>query len=110
MKTLLASIPLIVLLCLVCGCQDQAAMAELEAFRAQAELEEKNVNWIVVGDYALDRVDENRFSHTYRRVWDYIRENFEIVEVEGLPALYKLYRRVDRDGRCRGFGTKNYAL
>jgi predicted ester cyclase len=42
MKKLLASIPLIVLLCLLCGCQDQAAMAELEAFRAQAELEEKN--------------------------------------------------------------------
>ncbi len=42
MKKLLASVPLIVLLCCVWGCQDQAAMAELEAFKAQAEVEEQN--------------------------------------------------------------------
>jgi predicted ester cyclase len=35
-------LPLALILCFVVGCQDQAAMAELEAFRAQAEVEKQN--------------------------------------------------------------------
>jgi steroid delta-isomerase-like uncharacterized protein len=34
--------PLVLVLCLVYGCQDKAAIAELEEFRAQAEVEEQN--------------------------------------------------------------------
>lgn len=42
MKKYLGIIPLLVLFCLVVGCQDKAAMAELETFRAQAKLEDQN--------------------------------------------------------------------
>ena len=42
MKRLLAIIPLVILLCFTFGWQDREAMAELEEFRAQAEVEEQN--------------------------------------------------------------------
>jgi steroid delta-isomerase-like uncharacterized protein len=42
MKKLLMIIPLVILLCFTFGCQDKEAMAELEKFKAQAEVEEQN--------------------------------------------------------------------
>ncbi len=42
MKKLLTIIPLVFLLCFTFGCQDKAAMAELEAMKVQAEVEEQN--------------------------------------------------------------------
>lgn len=42
MKKYLSVIPLVFLLCFVVGCQDKAAMAELEEFRAQAAVETQN--------------------------------------------------------------------
>ncbi len=42
MKKLFMILPLVLVLCFVYGCQDKAAMAELEAFKAQAEVEEQN--------------------------------------------------------------------
>jgi steroid delta-isomerase-like uncharacterized protein len=43
MKRLFCVIPLVFLLCFVAGCQDKAAMAELEQFKAQAAVEEQNL-------------------------------------------------------------------
>ena len=42
MKKYMSIIPLVLLLCFVVGCQDKAAMAELEQFKARAALEEQN--------------------------------------------------------------------
>jgi predicted ester cyclase len=42
MKKLHMILPLALILCFMVGCQDKAAMAELEEFRAQAALEEAN--------------------------------------------------------------------
>jgi len=42
MKKLSMILPFALILCLMVGCQDRAAMAELEQFRAQATLEEEN--------------------------------------------------------------------
>jgi len=42
MKKLLMVIPLVFLLCFAVGCQDKEAMAELEAMKAQAGVEEQN--------------------------------------------------------------------
>ena len=42
MKKLYMILPLALILCFMVGCQDKAAMAELEAFKAQAEVEEQN--------------------------------------------------------------------
>ena len=46
MKKLLLILPLAVILCLMVSCQDKAAMAELEEFKAQAEVEAKNIELI----------------------------------------------------------------
>jgi steroid delta-isomerase-like uncharacterized protein len=43
MKKLFAILPLVFLLCFMVGCQDKEAMAELEEFKAQAALEEANM-------------------------------------------------------------------
>ena len=43
MKKLFMVLPLIFLLCFTFACQDKEAMAELEAMKAQAELEEQNI-------------------------------------------------------------------
>jgi steroid delta-isomerase-like uncharacterized protein len=42
MKKLSIILPLALILCFMVGCQDKAAMAELEEFKAQAALEEEN--------------------------------------------------------------------
>jgi steroid delta-isomerase-like uncharacterized protein len=42
MKKLFMILPLALILCFMVGCQDKAAVAELEEFRAQAALEEAN--------------------------------------------------------------------
>ncbi len=42
MKNLRVILPLVLLLCFVVGCQDKMVMAELEEFKAQAEIEEAN--------------------------------------------------------------------
>jgi predicted ester cyclase len=42
MKKQLMILPLALILCFMVGCQDKAAMAELEEFRAQAQVEEQN--------------------------------------------------------------------
>ncbi len=42
MRKLFTIIPLVILLCISFGCQDKEAMAELEAMKAQAEIEEQN--------------------------------------------------------------------
>jgi len=42
MKNLLMVIPLVLLLCLTFACQDKEAIAELEAMKAQAAVEEQN--------------------------------------------------------------------
>jgi ketosteroid isomerase-like protein len=42
MKKLFMILPLAMILCFMVGCQDKETMAELEEFRAQAEVEEQN--------------------------------------------------------------------
>ena len=42
MKNLCMILPLALILCFMVGCQDKAAMAELEEFKTQAEVEEQN--------------------------------------------------------------------
>ena len=42
MKKLFMILPLALILCFMVGCQDKEAMAELEAMKAQAEVEEQN--------------------------------------------------------------------
>ncbi len=46
MKKILISLPLALILCFMVGCQDKEAIAELEEFRAQAAVEEQNIELI----------------------------------------------------------------
>ena len=59
MKKLISILPLVFLLCFTFGCQDKAAMAELEEFRAQAAVEEQN-EAIVYRLY--EAIDEQNFD------------------------------------------------
>lgn len=46
MKNPTMILPLVMILCFMVGCQDKAAMAELEEFRAQAAVEEQNIELV----------------------------------------------------------------
>ena len=56
MKKLFMILPLALILCFMVGCQDKAAMAELEEFKAQAALEEQNA--LLIRQF-MEKMDEN---------------------------------------------------
>ena len=59
MKKAFMILPLTLILCFIVGCQDKEAMAELEAMKAQAEVEEQNK---AIVRYALELYDEKNFE------------------------------------------------
>ena len=59
MRKLLCVIPLILLFCFTIACQDKAAMAELDKFRAQAKVEEQNKE--IVRNF-IAAIDKNDFD------------------------------------------------
>lgn len=65
MKKYLSVIPLVLLLCFVVGCQDKAAMAELEQFKAQAALEEQNKQLVIRIFEELDRHNYDIYDEFY---------------------------------------------
>ncbi|MBN2257753.1 MAG: ester cyclase [Anaerolineaceae bacterium] len=69
MKKYLSVIPLVFLLCFVGGCQDKAAMAELEEFRAKAMAEEQNnaklMNVVKKIQEAMDNHDSIAIAQCY---------------------------------------------
>jgi len=58
MKNLPMILPLALILCFTVSCQDKEAMAELEEFKTQAEVEEQNKEIV---RYALKLYDEGNF-------------------------------------------------
>lgn len=58
-----------------------------------ADLQKNNVQWVVLGDVALDRREALRFRHTHAFVWLFLMQNFAPVEVNGLPSGYQLLRK-----------------
>jgi steroid delta-isomerase-like uncharacterized protein len=59
MKKLCMILPLALILCFVVGCQDKEAMAELEAMKAQAEVEEQNKELV---RQLYEAIDEQNFD------------------------------------------------
>ena len=59
MKKLFMILPLALILCFMVGCQDKAAMAELEEFKAQAAVEEQNKE-LVLRFY--EEIDKQNFD------------------------------------------------
>jgi len=62
MKKLCMILPLALILCFMVGCQDKEAMAELEAMKAQEEVEEQN---ITTARRLHEEMDKGNFD-----VWD----------------------------------------
>jgi steroid delta-isomerase-like uncharacterized protein len=58
MKKLFMILPLVFLLCFTFGCQDKEAIAELEAMKAQAEVEEQN------------KADLKKLAEKLQKAWD----------------------------------------
>ena len=61
MKKLLLILPLALILCIMVGCQDKEAMAELEAMKAQAEVEEQNKAIVHQLYESIDKQDFDTF-------------------------------------------------
>ena len=68
---------------------------ETEAGQRQAisDLKEKDVDWVILGDVAMDGRDAQRFQNTHGLVWRYLMDAFVPVEVDGLPEDYQLLKR-----------------
>jgi len=56
-------------------------------------LKKKNVNWVILGDVALDGRGELRFRNTHRLVWQHFVDEFEVVNFQGLPENCQLLHR-----------------
>jgi len=62
MKKYLCVVPLVLLICFTFACQDKAAMAELEKFKAQVKLEEQNKEVVSNFFAAIDRNDFDKLK------------------------------------------------
>jgi steroid delta-isomerase-like uncharacterized protein len=78
MKKLYMILPLALILCFMVGCQDKAAMAELEKFKAQAEVEEQNKELVKRYIEAFNRGDFEAFK-------ELLSSNYVIYSPSGYP-------------------------
>ncbi len=65
MKKLCLILPLVLVLCFVSGCQDKAAIAELDAFKAQAEVEKQNIALVKSVFDELNKQNEAVYEEFY---------------------------------------------
>jgi len=65
MKKLCMILPMALILCFMVGCQDREAMAELEAMKAQAEVEEQNKELMRNYFKELDKGNAEIFREVY---------------------------------------------
>ncbi len=75
MNRLFVILPFALILCFMVSCQDKAAMAELEEFKAQAEVEEQNKELVRKWFEAIDKGN-----------WDFIMEKGAPEYAEYLPS------------------------
>jgi hypothetical protein len=54
------------------------------------ELEVKKVNWVILGNFALDGQEKLRFMNTHQLIYQYFMNNYEEVILSGLPNDYHL--------------------
>jgi hypothetical protein len=57
------------------------------------KLASKNVNWAIISDTPLDKREDLRFSATHEVIWQYLMENFELVESACVPRSMKIFHR-----------------
>ncbi len=93
MKKLSMILPLALILCFMVGCQDKAAMAELEAMKAQKEVEAQNKalvqRLLAEGDKRGAAVLDEFCSPDYKM---YFPSNAEPINLEEHKQLYQAFR------------------
>jgi steroid delta-isomerase-like uncharacterized protein len=94
MKKLLLILSLALILCFIVGCQDKAAMAELEEFKAQAAVEEQNKAIVLKW---FGEVNKDNFNSLYKELFaadskHYIPPNAEPLGYEDYkPMAQNIY-------------------
>ena len=58
------------------------------------QLREQSVNWVILGDIALDGRQELRFRNTHPLVWQEFSEQFEPLQSADLPENYQTLNRI----------------
>ena len=86
MKKLCMILPLALILCFMVGCQDKEAMAELEEFKAQAELEEQNKASF---RYMLEETDKGNYA-----AWEEVCSPDYICHFAGFPKPMSLEEHI----------------
>ncbi len=61
---------------------------------AIAKLKTENVRLALLGDVALDGRDELRFQNTHRLIYKHLTEEFEEIDVPGLPENFRMLHRI----------------
>ncbi len=82
MKKLSIILPLALILCVMVGCQDKAAMAELEKFKAQAAVEEQNEMLIRNLLKELDAGNWDKFKEV-------LADEYKLYSPSNAPAISK---------------------
>ncbi len=92
MKKLLMILPLALILCFMVGCQNQEAMAQLEAMKAQAEVEEQNMALVQrileEGDKNGAAILDEVCTSNYKM---YFPSNSEPINLEEHKELWKAF-------------------
>ncbi len=57
------------------------------------QLRQQQINWVILGDIALDGRQELRFQNTHPLVWREFAEQFEMVQSTNLPENYQILHR-----------------
>ncbi len=95
MKKLSMILPLALILCFMLGCQDKEAMAELEKFRAQAEVEEQNKALIIRLNDELNKGNIEIINELYASDYVYYipsRSTSPMSQEETLEMTKNVYR------------------
>ena len=87
MNKYLSVFPLVLLLCFVVGCEDKAAMAELEEFKAQSALEEQNKALLRL---MLEETDKGNYA-----AWEEICSPDYICHFAGSPGPLSLKEHIE---------------
>ncbi|HSF20305.1 MAG TPA: hypothetical protein VLK65_32630 [Vicinamibacteria bacterium] len=64
-------------------------------------LDSLRVDFAIIGDVAIDDIEERRFRNTHSLIWEHIVQRFEKKPARGLPPGYELFVRRDQIGSAR---------
>ena len=92
-------LPLALLLCFMVGCQNKEAMAELEEFRAQAEVEEQNK--VLVKHY-IEALNEGNFE----AFKEYLSPDYAIYSPSGYPKPTSREKLIENYNEARDAFSK----